>query len=197
MLQPKASADPTPIKQPPTSPLKSSHGGAIRSLNCRASRAAANAPPMMPKFSTEVEYKCGVMISRSANPIELKNQSPQFRTPSAALQGFSKANRNTLMAPKSTPPNPHRPLLTKQLRVAASKGGAQGIRRLLRCYLRLHKTSRSPGNGWPLKGGLNPFPSRAELRLETDMEPKRRIAPPVRSFWSWRIALSGHVLVEE
>ena len=51
MLQPA----PTPMRHPPTTPLSSSHGGAPRMRNWRASNAAANAPPMIPRLSTEVE----------------------------------------------------------------------------------------------------------------------------------------------
>ena len=55
MLQPNESVAPTPMRQPPMTPLSSSHGGAPRILNWRASNAAANAPPMIPRLRTEVE----------------------------------------------------------------------------------------------------------------------------------------------
>ena len=57
MLQPKESEAPTPMRHPPTTPLNSSHGGAPRIRNWRASSAAANAPPMIPRLRTEVEYR--------------------------------------------------------------------------------------------------------------------------------------------
>ena len=55
MLQPNASEAPMPMRHPPTTPLTISHGGAPRMWNWRASRAAANAPPMIPRLSTDVE----------------------------------------------------------------------------------------------------------------------------------------------
>ena len=55
MLHPKESVAPIPMRHPPTTPLSSSHGGAPRTWNWRPSSAAANAPPMIPRLSTEVE----------------------------------------------------------------------------------------------------------------------------------------------
>ena len=104
MLQPNAMAAPIPINVPPMSALKSSNGGAPCMRNCRARRAAAHAPATTPKFRRDVEYRYGGMIVLLAISSELNSQSPQFLTPSAALQGFSYANIMILVSASNMPP---------------------------------------------------------------------------------------------
>ena len=44
------------------------------------------------------------MISVSVTSTALRSQSPQFRTPSATLQGFSQTKSRMLRTPNRTPP---------------------------------------------------------------------------------------------
>ena len=89
MLHPKDRTEPIPINIPPIRALINSRAGAPLTWNCFDKSAEAIAPTMIPKFKIEVLKRWGSIMIISETSMVLKNQFPQFLTPSETLQAFS------------------------------------------------------------------------------------------------------------